>query len=484
MGTSYDSQIGKIKKRKKNKGLKDGDTEDGMSEGQWQREDSGDDKYPMLMGPGGGFPMDGLSSLKRSAENRFLIFQEKDLKTPIDSAATLDEVIDLWEHLYGDQRLSVYDLQESQYVPDDVFEPYPLRSGNAFLAREPMGIGMETGLHMRSMGHMEESAVIQKKPASSVLSASLWNEAKDEIVEKLGDPLKKGNVAKGKITSVVNSTCRKFNLPEEACEILIEWATNYKDRPLSKLSAIQSFPISLSFDDRRGGYEAFVTMASGTLQKCGKIINEKGKWYVKSRDGSKNLGGPYTSKDDALDRLKQVEYFKHNGGVELGVDVESLERSGMFHHFIDEVLLPEIGLEPTLARENPIVPGYELQDYVSYTRPDGSDGTGQITSTSRDGEELLIVIRDEEYGDYNTIPVGKGLKKLDFEGHVRQVIKASEEPRQFEIGNHISFLLREGGLAEGTIVGVSPAFDTYAVVKDEHGSRHIVAEDQLVLQDT
>jgi hypothetical protein len=34
-----------------------------------------------------------------------------------------------------------------------------------------------------------------------------------------------------------------------------------------------------------------------------KVVSEKGK----------NLGGPYKSKKQAEKRLKQVEYFKHNG---------------------------------------------------------------------------------------------------------------------------------------------------------------------------
>jgi hypothetical protein len=35
-----------------------------------------------------------------------------------------------------------------------------------------------------------------------------------------------------------------------------------------------------------------------------KVLSEKGK----------NLGGPYKNKKEAEERLKQVEYFKHNKG--------------------------------------------------------------------------------------------------------------------------------------------------------------------------
>lgn len=39
------------------------------------------------------------------------------------------------------------------------------------------------------------------------------------------------------------------------------------------------------------------------------IRQRNGKWYVLSESG-KNLGGPYESREAALHRLKQVEYFK------------------------------------------------------------------------------------------------------------------------------------------------------------------------------
>jgi len=39
------------------------------------------------------------------------------------------------------------------------------------------------------------------------------------------------------------------------------------------------------------------------------IHTEKG-YYVKSEKG-KNLGGPYKTREEAEDRLKEVEMFKH-----------------------------------------------------------------------------------------------------------------------------------------------------------------------------
>lgn len=40
------------------------------------------------------------------------------------------------------------------------------------------------------------------------------------------------------------------------------------------------------------------------------IVKENGKFVVKSSDGSKVLG-TYSTKKDAIMRLKQVEYFKN-----------------------------------------------------------------------------------------------------------------------------------------------------------------------------
>lgn len=43
------------------------------------------------------------------------------------------------------------------------------------------------------------------------------------------------------------------------------------------------------------------------------IVKENGKYYVKSESGDKNLGGPYNTREEAVKRLQQVEYFKAKG---------------------------------------------------------------------------------------------------------------------------------------------------------------------------
>jgi len=40
----------------------------------------------------------------------------------------------------------------------------------------------------------------------------------------------------------------------------------------------------------------------------------KNKYYLYDHAGSKKLGGPYTTKEQAEKREKQVNYFKNKGG--------------------------------------------------------------------------------------------------------------------------------------------------------------------------
>lgn len=41
------------------------------------------------------------------------------------------------------------------------------------------------------------------------------------------------------------------------------------------------------------------------------VIKSGDGYHVVSHEG-KHLGGPYKTKDEAVKRLQQVEYFKHN----------------------------------------------------------------------------------------------------------------------------------------------------------------------------
>lgn len=68
-------------------------------------------------------------------------------------------------------------------------------------------------------------------------------------------------------------------------------------------------------------------LASKTFDKVfnldEKIEYENGKWVLYSRDGSKKLG-EFDSKEDAIKREKQIQYFKHtkeeHGAGEWGTD--------------------------------------------------------------------------------------------------------------------------------------------------------------------
>ncbi len=41
------------------------------------------------------------------------------------------------------------------------------------------------------------------------------------------------------------------------------------------------------------------------------IVKVKGGWRIKSDNGKKWLSGIYKTKEAAVKRLKQIEYFKH-----------------------------------------------------------------------------------------------------------------------------------------------------------------------------
>lgn len=40
------------------------------------------------------------------------------------------------------------------------------------------------------------------------------------------------------------------------------------------------------------------------------IRKEKDEYHVYSEDGSKHLGGPYKTREEAAKRITQIEYFK------------------------------------------------------------------------------------------------------------------------------------------------------------------------------
>jgi hypothetical protein len=41
------------------------------------------------------------------------------------------------------------------------------------------------------------------------------------------------------------------------------------------------------------------------------IVKRKAGYFVLSEKTKRNLGGPYKTREEAVKRLRQVEYFKH-----------------------------------------------------------------------------------------------------------------------------------------------------------------------------
>src|SRR3972149_11765967 len=50
---------------------------------------------------------------------------------------------------------------------------------------------------------------------------------------------------------------------------------------------------------------------SPDITKQSRIVDRKDGYYVVSEKKGSNLGGPYRSRKKAVERLRQVEYFKH-----------------------------------------------------------------------------------------------------------------------------------------------------------------------------
>lgn len=61
-------------------------------------------------------------------------------------------------------------------------------------------------------------------------------------------------------------------------------------------------------------YSDLIHTLLGQLQtSIAKVVQRKNSWFVMDHTGKKQLGGPYKTKDEAVKRLRQIEYFKHQG---------------------------------------------------------------------------------------------------------------------------------------------------------------------------
>lgn len=66
------------------------------------------------------------------------------------------------------------------------------------------------------------------------------------------------------------------------------------------------------------------------IVKTAKIVKEKSKWCVKAESG-RNMGC-YNTKEEAKERLQQIEYFKHKKGMieKLILLADKLDKNGFF----------------------------------------------------------------------------------------------------------------------------------------------------------
>jgi len=70
----------------------------------------------------------------------------------------------------------------------------------------------------------------------------------------------------------------------------------------------------------------------GSLLKVSKLLERKDGWHVFSEDGERHLGGPYKNKEDAQERLVQVEKFKHIKKSEAVIKVKDLVPGQVFSY--------------------------------------------------------------------------------------------------------------------------------------------------------
>lgn len=82
----------------------------------------------------------------------------------------------------------------------------------------------------------------------------------------------------------------------------------------NKSRADREVEIGYSNPDVLDSAEDFEGDVEASLNKQARVVHREDGWHVLSEKG-KNLGGPYKTKGEAVKRLRQVEYFKHNGSL-------------------------------------------------------------------------------------------------------------------------------------------------------------------------
>lgn len=109
----------------------------------------------------------------------------------------------------------------------------------------------------------------------------------DALGKQLVGPAKPAETAKSPEATKPAETAKPTEKPTEGAQEMIERLLGLKE-------------------EGEGGEKKAIRIA--------KIIKRDNKWYLYSKDGKKKLGGPYDSREQALKRLRQVEFFKHRKG--------------------------------------------------------------------------------------------------------------------------------------------------------------------------
>lgn len=69
---------------------------------------------------------------------------------------------------------------------------------------------------------------------------------------------------------------------------------------------------------------------NASLQKEAHVVEENGKWYVYNKDKTKKLSKGYSSKEQAIKRLRQIEFFKHQSSFNRIADTGDAQLVPMF----------------------------------------------------------------------------------------------------------------------------------------------------------
>lgn len=130
-----------------------------------------------------------------------------------------------------------------------------------------------------------------------------------------------------------------------------------------------------------------------TIVKCGDNSNS---WCVKSEKTKKNLGGPYKTKDKAVARLKQVEYFKS-----VKEDIDLLLKEKLLHKFFkidEEIVNPQNIGKLTPQKTNPRAKSRDRFAKSSKNTAKPLPGTGDTEKEAKYRFATYVELRKTENG--------------------------------------------------------------------------------------